>query len=89
MSNRLIRGGGPRHERRAGQHALTMELRNGAIHALRKAKIIRIDDQTPHRTSLSTEGTLAGEGARLASQSHLRWYDLREAPVALPPSVGG
>jgi hypothetical protein len=62
IANGFIRGGGPRHERCASQYALMMEFLDGAINALRESKIIRIDDQASHRTSLSTEAATYGAG---------------------------
>jgi hypothetical protein len=46
------------HERRRGDDAMGVSLQNGPVHAQSVAKIVRIDDQTPHPASL------AGTGAR-------------------------
>src|SRR5258708_9985877 len=49
------------HQRRRSDYAARMSLDDGPVHAGSEAKIVRIDDQTPHATSL------AGRKAQLAS----------------------
>ena len=42
------------HERGAGQDAGLVQLRHRAVDSARQAEVVRVDDEAPHRVSLST-----------------------------------
>ena len=50
---RIVKSAAMGHERGRGHDATRMRLDDGAIYSRRKAKIIGIDDQAPHRVSLA------------------------------------
>src|SRR5580700_2540464 len=61
--HRVVEGAPVGHQRGRSNDAAGMSLDNGAIDARGEAKVIGIDDQSPHRASLAG-GSRATEGLR-------------------------
>ena len=57
----LVGGAGRGHQRSAGEDSGAMQLDDGAVDSRRQSKIVRVDNETAHRLSLSRVAALGAE----------------------------
>jgi len=65
-------GGSARHECCAGEETGLVQLGDGTIYALCQAEVVRVDDETPHRVSLSIVAGGSGGTLNLGARVILR-----------------